>query len=108
MIIFPFQSHISTSSDEKETVEIETQMDNQIVSEQTESEEASNSHIVESEKGEAQASSAEPSQAEARQPESEVSEIEIPNVGKILVLADADGYNEEVEINYKTDISEKS
>ncbi|XP_030638857.1 ubiquitin carboxyl-terminal hydrolase 28 [Chanos chanos] len=31
-----------------------------------------------------------------RQPEDEVSEVEIPNVGKILVRADADGYNEEM------------
>ena len=31
-----------------------------------------------------------------RQPENEVSEVEIPNVGRIMVRADADGYNEEV------------
>ncbi|XP_061103968.1 ubiquitin carboxyl-terminal hydrolase 28 [Conger conger] len=31
-----------------------------------------------------------------RPPESQVSEVEIPNVGKILVRADADGYNEEM------------
>uniref|UniRef100_A0A673K7M3 ubiquitinyl hydrolase 1 n=1 Tax=Sinocyclocheilus rhinocerous TaxID=307959 RepID=A0A673K7M3_9TELE len=30
------------------------------------------------------------------QPENDVSEIEIPNVGKILVRSDADGYNEEM------------
>uniref|UniRef100_A0A673K324 ubiquitinyl hydrolase 1 n=1 Tax=Sinocyclocheilus rhinocerous TaxID=307959 RepID=A0A673K324_9TELE len=30
------------------------------------------------------------------QPENEVSEVEIPNVGKILVRSDADGYNEEM------------
>lgn len=34
--------------------------------------------------------------ARRQQPENEVSEVEIPNVGKILVRADADGYNEEV------------
>uniref|UniRef100_A0A8C8E1C9 ubiquitinyl hydrolase 1 n=1 Tax=Oryzias sinensis TaxID=183150 RepID=A0A8C8E1C9_9TELE len=31
-----------------------------------------------------------------RQPENEVSEVEIPNVGRIMVRADADGYNEEM------------
>lgn len=34
--------------------------------------------------------------ARRRQPENEVSEVEIPNVGRIMVRADADGYNEEV------------
>uniref|UniRef100_A0A671T2D3 Ubiquitin carboxyl-terminal hydrolase n=1 Tax=Sinocyclocheilus anshuiensis TaxID=1608454 RepID=A0A671T2D3_9TELE len=34
------------------------------------------------------------------QPENEVSEVEIPNVGKILVRSDADGYNEEVKDLY--------
>uniref|UniRef100_A0A3Q2R0T7 ubiquitinyl hydrolase 1 n=1 Tax=Fundulus heteroclitus TaxID=8078 RepID=A0A3Q2R0T7_FUNHE len=33
--------------------------------------------------------------ARQRQPENEVSEVEIPNVGRIMVRADADGYNEE-------------
>lgn len=32
----------------------------------------------------------------AREPENEVSEVEIPNVGRIMVRADADGYNEEM------------
>nr|XP_061818792.1 ubiquitin carboxyl-terminal hydrolase 28-like isoform X2 [Nerophis lumbriciformis] len=69
----------------------------------------------EAEKEEAQeASSAEPPQREAdgkhedpqeeedrvparrRQAENEVSEVEIPNVGRIMVRADADGYNEEM------------
>lgn len=31
-----------------------------------------------------------------RQTENEVSEVDIPNVGRITVRADADGYNEEV------------
>lgn len=31
-----------------------------------------------------------------QQTENEVSEVEIPNVGRIMVRADADGYNEEV------------
>lgn len=31
-----------------------------------------------------------------RQTENKVSEVEIPNVGRIMVRADADGYNEEV------------
>lgn len=34
--------------------------------------------------------------ARQRQVENEVSEVEIPNVGRIMVRADADGYNEEV------------
>lgn len=34
--------------------------------------------------------------ARQRQIENEVSEVEIPNVGRIMVRADADGYNEEV------------
>ncbi|XP_028276809.1 ubiquitin carboxyl-terminal hydrolase 28 isoform X3 [Parambassis ranga] len=34
--------------------------------------------------------------ARPRQPENEVSEVEIPNVGRIMVRADADGYNEEM------------
>lgn len=48
---------------------------------------------------EPEASSAEenPATTTRRQPENEVSEVEIPNVGKILVRSDADGYNEEVK-----------
>lgn len=34
--------------------------------------------------------------AERQQPENEISEVDIPNVGRIMVRADADGYNEEV------------
>ncbi|KAF1378226.1 hypothetical protein PFLUV_G00188330 [Perca fluviatilis] len=34
--------------------------------------------------------------ARPRQTENEVSEVEIPNVGRIMVRADADGYNEEM------------
>uniref|UniRef100_A0A672SAE7 ubiquitinyl hydrolase 1 n=1 Tax=Sinocyclocheilus grahami TaxID=75366 RepID=A0A672SAE7_SINGR len=47
---------------------------------------------------EPEASSTEENQATATssQPENDVSEIEIPNVGKILVRSDADGYNEEM------------
>lgn len=37
--------------------------------------------------------------ARPRQTENEVSEVEIPNVGRIMVRADADGYNEEVRPN---------
>uniref|UniRef100_A0A7N6BV91 Ubiquitin carboxyl-terminal hydrolase n=1 Tax=Anabas testudineus TaxID=64144 RepID=A0A7N6BV91_ANATE len=36
------------------------------------------------------------SPARQRQTENEVSEVEIPNVGRIMVRADADGYNEEM------------
>uniref|UniRef100_A0A8C1NL78 Ubiquitin carboxyl-terminal hydrolase n=1 Tax=Cyprinus carpio TaxID=7962 RepID=A0A8C1NL78_CYPCA len=47
---------------------------------------------------EPEASSSEENQATAArsQPENDVSEVEIPNVGKILVRSDADGYNEEM------------
>uniref|UniRef100_A0A8C1FPV2 Ubiquitin carboxyl-terminal hydrolase n=1 Tax=Cyprinus carpio carpio TaxID=630221 RepID=A0A8C1FPV2_CYPCA len=49
---------------------------------------------------EPEASSSEENQATAArsQPENDVSEVEIPNVGKILVRSDADGYNEEVKM----------
>ncbi|XP_057676425.1 ubiquitin carboxyl-terminal hydrolase 28 isoform X2 [Corythoichthys intestinalis] len=65
--------------------------------------------VVEEVQGDAEASPEEPPQQEAdrdieerqvptrrRQAENEVSEVEIPNVGKIMVRADADGYNEEM------------
>ncbi|XP_066564541.1 ubiquitin carboxyl-terminal hydrolase 28 isoform X2 [Amia ocellicauda] len=45
---------------------------------------------------EAQPQPPQPSEAENREAESRVSEVEIPSVGKILVRADADGYNEEM------------
>lgn len=38
-----------------------------------------------------------------RQTENEVSEVEIPNVGRIMVRADADGYNEEVSGGIRCD-----
>uniref|UniRef100_A0A4W6E167 Ubiquitin specific peptidase 28 n=1 Tax=Lates calcarifer TaxID=8187 RepID=A0A4W6E167_LATCA len=38
----------------------------------------------------------EKSEVRQRQTENEVSEVEIPNVGRIMVRADADGYNEEM------------
>lgn len=84
-------------------MEAETEIIHQTVSEQTQTEAASDPQPEETEEDEAQAASAEASQAEARQLENEVSEVEIPNVGKILVLSDADGYNEEVKAlsNYK-------
>ena len=37
-------------------------------------------------------------QRRQQQTENEVSEVEIPNVGRIMVRADADGYNEEVSM----------
>lgn len=83
-------------------MEEEGEIINQTISEQTEIEAALEPQ-PETEEAESQVTSAEDSQAEARQPENEVSEVEIPNVGKILVLSDADGYNEEVIAlsNYK-------
>ncbi|KAM9788246.1 ubiquitin carboxyl-terminal hydrolase 28 [Neosynchiropus ocellatus] len=53
-----------------------------------------------SEAPEQEADQEEPQQREVparqRQTENEVSEVEIPNVGRIMVRADADGYNEEM------------
>ncbi|KAK3555596.1 hypothetical protein QTP86_025665 [Hemibagrus guttatus] len=89
------QSPVSTAQKDEETVEAESEIINQTVGEQTETEAALEPQ-PETDKAESQATSAEDSQAEARQPENEVSEVEIPNVGKILVLSDADGYNEEM------------
>jgi len=43
--------------------------------------------------------------ARQRQTENEVSEVEIPNVGRIMVRADADGYNEEVSSKMRYDFS---
>ncbi|XP_053504983.1 ubiquitin carboxyl-terminal hydrolase 28 isoform X1 [Ictalurus furcatus] len=95
------QSPESTSQKPKETVEAKTEIIHQAVSEQTETEAATDPQPEKVKEAEAQAASAEDSQAEdsqaeARQTENEVSEVEIPNVGKILVLSDADGYNEEM------------
>uniref|UniRef100_A0A3B4DZJ8 ubiquitinyl hydrolase 1 n=1 Tax=Pygocentrus nattereri TaxID=42514 RepID=A0A3B4DZJ8_PYGNA len=51
-----------------------------------------------SEETEAEAASAEggPTETIHSRPVNEVSEVEIPNVGKIVVLSEADGYNEEL------------
>lgn len=73
----------------------ESEIINQTVIEQKETDAASEP-LPETEEAESQTASAEDSQAEARQQENEVSEVEIPNVGKILVVSDSDGYNEEV------------
>ncbi|XP_026794607.3 ubiquitin carboxyl-terminal hydrolase 28 isoform X1 [Pangasianodon hypophthalmus] len=94
------QSSVSTSQKDEETAEAETEIINQTESEHTETEAASDpqpeSEEAEEQTASAEESQAEASQAEASQPENEVSEVEIPNVGKILVLSDADGYNEEM------------
>lgn len=50
----------------------------------------------EDEEGQQQEEEVEEVPARQRQAENEVSEVEIPNVGRIMVRADADGYNEEV------------
>ncbi|XP_026989887.2 ubiquitin carboxyl-terminal hydrolase 28 [Tachysurus fulvidraco] len=86
------QSTVSTTQKDEKT---EIEIINQTVSEQTETEAALEPQPKTEEDG-SQATSADDSQAEARQTENEVSEVEIPNVGKILVLSDADGYNEEM------------
>lgn len=95
LFISPSQNPVLTSQKDEETVEAEKDIMDETVSEQTQTEVASDPQ-PESEEAEAQAASAEGGQAEATPPENEVSEVEIPNVGKILVLSDADGYNEEV------------
>ncbi|XP_046724189.1 ubiquitin carboxyl-terminal hydrolase 28 isoform X2 [Silurus meridionalis] len=81
------------SQKDEETVEAESKEMNQTVS--SEQTEAESDQQPESEEAEVQAASAKESQAEATQPENEVSEVEIPNVGKILLQSDIDGYNEE-------------
>ncbi|XP_060747097.1 ubiquitin carboxyl-terminal hydrolase 28 [Tachysurus vachellii] len=86
------QSPVSTTQKDEKT---EIEIINQTVSEQTETEAALKPQ-PKTDEDESQATSADDSQAEARQAENEVSEVEIPNVGKILVLSDADGYNEEM------------
>ncbi|XP_071398994.1 ubiquitin carboxyl-terminal hydrolase 28 [Centroberyx affinis] len=48
------------------------------------------------EDGEQQQQEGEEAAVRQRQAENEVSEVEIPNVGRIMVRADADGYNEEM------------
>lgn len=83
-------------------MEAETVVMDKTVREETQTEAASASPQPETEDAEIQAASAEESQAETTQPEPEVSEVEIPNVGKILVLSDADGYNEEVMRSLRT------
>ncbi|KAI5096602.1 ubiquitin carboxyl-terminal hydrolase 28 isoform X2, partial [Silurus meridionalis] len=87
------QSQLDECQDE-ETVEAESKEMNQTVS--SEQTEAESDQQPESEEAEVQAASAKESQAEATQPENEVSEVEIPNVGKILLQSDIDGYNEEM------------
>ena len=88
-------------------MEAKTEMASQPESEQTAPEAASipQAETEESEEAIAGAASAEdgPTEARHRQPENEVAEVEIPNVGKILVVSEADGYNEEVQalMNYK-------
>ncbi|XP_051903202.1 ubiquitin carboxyl-terminal hydrolase 28 isoform X1 [Hippocampus zosterae] len=77
-----------------------------------EEEEEEGEDVAETNGGDAEASSEEAPEREAdrgneeqreqqvptrrRQAENEVSEVEIPNVGRIMVRADADGYNEEM------------
>ncbi|XP_066501252.1 ubiquitin carboxyl-terminal hydrolase 28 [Hoplias malabaricus] len=94
------QSPVSALHEEQRSVEAESEMADQMVSEQTGPEAVSDLQAEPegSEEIEAEAASAEGSTPETRQmqPENEVSEVEIPNVGKILVLSDADGYNEEM------------
>lgn len=94
------QSPGSAICKEQGSHEGETELAAQMVTEQTGPEGISNPQAEPeaSDESELGAMSAEGGLTETRhrQPENEVSEVEIPNVGKILVLSDADGYNEEV------------
>ncbi|XP_036444461.1 ubiquitin carboxyl-terminal hydrolase 28 [Colossoma macropomum] len=94
------QSPVSTFQEERGSVEAETEMAGQPDNEQTGPEAVSSPQAEPegSEETEAEAASAEGGPTETRhsQPENEVSEVEIPNVGKIVVLSEADGYNEEL------------
>uniref|UniRef100_A0AAR2LQX8 USP domain-containing protein n=1 Tax=Pygocentrus nattereri TaxID=42514 RepID=A0AAR2LQX8_PYGNA len=82
------------------TVGVETEMAGQPDSEQTGPEAVSDPQAEPegSEETEAEAASAEggPTETIHSRPVNEVSEVEIPNVGKIVVLSEADGYNEEL------------
>lgn len=72
--------------------ETETEVEEQVISAEGEAEAEADAQT------EQEALSTEENTAEDTntQPENEVSEVEIPNVGKILVRSDADGYNEEM------------
>lgn len=76
------QSEVESASKDRVETEVEVEADEQVISDETESEATSTEEN--------------PAAARRRQPENEVSEVEIPNVGKILVRSDADGYNEEM------------
>ncbi|XP_039549635.1 ubiquitin carboxyl-terminal hydrolase 28 isoform X2 [Pimephales promelas] len=82
----PDQSQPVVDSASKERSEVE--VEEQVVSDEAEPDSQT----------EPEASSTEenPATATRGQPENEVSEVEIPNVGRILVRSDADGYNEEM------------
>ncbi|KAM3601776.1 uncharacterized protein V6R79_018744 [Siganus canaliculatus] len=104
----------SSSTAEKElqsqVPDAEVELSNQAPSDH--SEEKDGAQVAEGAEGETEASG-ETTEQEAKQeeeeeqqrvapgrqretPENEVSEVEIPNVGRIMVRADADGYNEEM------------
>lgn len=76
--------------------ETETEVEEQVISAEGEAEAEADAQT------EQEALSTEENTAEDTntQPENEVSEVEIPNVGKILVRSDADGYNEEVNVQH--------
>ncbi|KAM6911946.1 ubiquitin carboxyl-terminal hydrolase 28 isoform 2-T2 [Lycodopsis pacificus] len=58
--------------------------------------EAAQQQQQQEEEGEEEEAQEVPARQRQRQTEDEVSEVEIPNVGRIMVRADADGYNEEM------------
>uniref|UniRef100_A0A8C1NLG1 Ubiquitin carboxyl-terminal hydrolase 28-like n=1 Tax=Cyprinus carpio TaxID=7962 RepID=A0A8C1NLG1_CYPCA len=80
------QTHTEKPSATTDRSESEVEVEEQVISDEGGPE------------AEPEASSSEENQATAArsQPENDVSEVEIPNVGKILVRSDADGYNEEM------------
>ncbi|XP_056586724.1 ubiquitin carboxyl-terminal hydrolase 28 isoform X3 [Triplophysa dalaica] len=86
------QSEAESASKDGVETEVEVEAEEKVNSDEAEPEADTDTQP------ESEATSAEenPAAARRRQPENEVSEVEIPNVGKILVRSDADGYNEEM------------
>ncbi|KAL6098450.1 usp28 [Pungitius sinensis] len=91
----PAPSDLHSKEDNTQAVELGPQAENKPeASSETTEHEAKEEEQQEEQQQEEQGESAVP--ARQRQTENEVSEVEIPNVGRIMVRADADGYNEEM------------
>lgn len=87
------QSEANSASKDRVETEVEVEAEEQVNSDEAEPEAESDTQP----ESEATSTEENPAAARRRQPENEVSEVDIPNVGKILVRSDADGYNEEVK-----------